>query len=48
MYAGVPMAIPVDVIADDGMDALSAFATPKSVTSAWFPDLRIFAGLMSR
>jgi hypothetical protein len=48
MYAGVPIAIPVEVIPPDGMAALSAFATPKSVTSECAPDLRMLAGLMSR
>ena len=45
MYAGVPIAIPADVIPDTGMAALSAFATPKSVTSACEPDREDIAGL---
>ena len=48
MYAGVPMAIPADVMPVIGIAALRALATPKSVTSACDPCVRMFAGLMSR
>jgi hypothetical protein len=34
MYAGVPSATPSDVSDDEPDDALIAFATPKSVTTA--------------
>jgi hypothetical protein len=48
MYDGVPIAIPAVVTPIPGSAALNAFATPKSVTSACEPWVRIFAGLMSR
>jgi hypothetical protein len=39
------MAIPADVRPVVGNAALMAFATPKSVTSAWAPCERMFAWL---
>jgi len=49
MYAGVPIASPTDVVPDPvGRAALSAFATPKSVTNAWLPSMRTFPGFTSR
>jgi hypothetical protein len=42
------MAMPAEVSPDMGNAALRALATPKSVTSAWAPCVRMFAGLMPR
>ena len=47
MYAGVPRMNPASVSVC--MPAFEiARAMPKSATTAWFPDRRIFSGLMSR
>ena len=46
MYAGVPIAIPVAVSRLDS--SWSARAMPKSATSAWPRDSRMFSGLISR
>src|SRR6266516_2099916 len=50
MYAGVPSATPSDVMPPCSalLDALNAFATPKSVTIALPPESSTFSGLMSR
>ena len=48
MYAGVPSATPSEVSEDEPLDALIAFATPKSVTTACCPVISTLSGLMSR
>jgi hypothetical protein len=51
MYAGVPIDVPIDVSVPPGacvVDAESAFAIPKSATTAVPDDNRMFSGLMSR
>jgi hypothetical protein len=48
MYAGVPSATPSEVSDVCPVDSLSALATPKSVTTAWWPEIRTLSGLMSR
>ena len=50
MYAGVPSATPSDVMPPCSalLDALNAFATPKSVTIALPPESSTLSGLMSR
>ena len=48
MYAGVPIAMPVPVSEVAPAASLSALATPKSITRAWAPAIRMFSGLMSR
>ena len=51
MYAGVPSDVPTCVIVPPGacvLDAASAFAMPKSVTTAVPLDSSTFSGLMSR
>lgn len=45
MPSEVRVDAPVDV---STVALLSAFDTPKSVTSAWLPEMRMFSGLMSR
>ena len=44
----MPSATPSDVSDDDPLDALTALATPKSVTTAWPSDSSTLSGLMSR
>src|SRR6266704_5539246 len=50
MYAGVPSATPSDVKPPCSalLEALNAFATPKSVTIALPPESSTLSGLMSR
>src|SRR5688572_4558758 len=48
MYAGVPNAKPADVSVSATTASDSAFATPKSVTTACPSDSRTFSGLRSR
>src|SRR5213080_153670 len=50
MYAGVPSATPSDVMPPCSalLEALNAFATPKSVTIALPPESSTLSGLMSR
>ena len=50
MYAGVPSASPSDVSAVPELpdEAVTAFATPKSVTTATPPEMSTLSGLMSR
>jgi hypothetical protein len=48
MYAGVPTAIPTDVIPPAVVEADTALAMPKSVTSACPDASRMLSGLMSR
>ena len=50
MYAGVPIAMPSDVsdAPAASVEAESAFATPKSVTTAEPPERSTLSGLMSR
>ncbi len=48
MYVGVPTAMPVCVSSERAAEALTARATPKSATTAWPCESKMFAGLMSR
>ena len=50
MYVGVPIEVPVCVSDSpcSSRAALIAFAMPKSVTTAAWPERRMFSGLMSR
>ena len=48
MYAGVPSATPSEVSVEPFAESLTAFATPKSVTIACWPEMRMLSGLMSR
>jgi hypothetical protein len=48
MYAGVPNATPSDVSELSPVEALTAFATPKSVTTAWLSEISTLSGLISR
>src|SRR5258706_9221593 len=48
IYAGVPSATPTEVRPLWPFAWLTAFATPKSATTAWLPESRTLSGLMSR
>ena len=48
MYVGVPMAMPGEVTPLCEPGPAIAFAMPKSASSAFVPDRKMFSGLMSR
>ena len=48
MYAGVPSAMPIEVSAPVPVESATAFATPKSVTSACLPENSTLSGFTSR